>query len=35
VHRHEELAPESVVEFMATISEACVKGLIDGVFMAY
>jgi len=28
VHRHDKLAPESGVEFMATVSGACVSGLI-------
>ena len=27
VHRHEKLAPESGIEFMATVSGACVRGL--------
>ena len=26
-NRHEKLAPESLVEFMAPVSEACVRGL--------
>ena len=30
VHRHERLAPESGVEFMASISGACVTGLVLG-----
>ena len=28
VHRHEILAPESGVEFMATITVACIRGLM-------
>ena len=27
MHRHEKLAPESVIEFMATVSGACVRAL--------
>jgi len=29
VHRHEKLAPESGVEFIATVSGACVSGLTN------
>jgi len=31
VHQHEKLAPESGVEFMATVSGACVMGLMHYV----
>jgi len=32
VHRHEKLAPESGVEFVTTVSEACDQGLTHNTF---
>jgi len=35
VHRHEKLAPESSVKFMAPISGACVRGLTMRAHILY